>query len=321
MRIARWLPGYAPPPMIVLVVAEESAGAQTLRLVAQRGHDVVGVLTAPDRSNGSVAAVADELGLPVLDPARVREPAFARWIADHRVDLLVNVHSLQIVHEDVIAAPRIGSFNLHPGPLPRYAGLNAPSWAVYEGESRHAVTLHWMAGKIDAGAIAYEAWFDIAPADTGLRVASNCVRHGVPLVGRLLDDAVRGVDHVPATPQDLRGRRWFGRGAPHGGRLPWDIPARRVVDLVRAATYAPFPSPWGWPTTSLCGRDVEVTRVRPTGEVADAPPGAVGHARQDGVLVAAADEWVLVERLRVGGEPAEPAEVLTAGVQLVSHHL
>lgn len=304
--------------VIVLVVAEESAGAQSLRLVARRGHEVVGVLTAPDRSNGSVAGVADELGLPVLDPGRVRDPGLARWIADHGVDLLVNVHSLQIVHEDVIAAPRIGSFNLHPGPLPRYAGLNAPSWAVYEGETRHAVTLHWMAGKVDAGAIAYEAWFDIAPTDTGLRVATNCVRHGVPLVGRLLDDAARGAGHVPATPQDPAGRRWFGRGAPHGGRLPWDMPARRVVDLVRAATYAPFPSPWGWPATSLCGRDIEVTRVRPTGEAADAPPGTVGHARPGGVLVAAADEWVLVERLRVDGRPAAPGEALPAGARLAS---
>ena len=299
--------------MIVLVVAEESAGAQALWLVAGRGHEVVGALTSPDRTPGSVAAAADELGLPVLDPGLVRDPAFARWIVDHGVDLLVNVHSLRIAHEDVVAAPRIGSFNLHPGPLPRYAGLNAPSWAIYEGETRHAVTLHRMSGDVDAGAIAYEAWFDIGPTDTGLRVATTCVRLGVPLVGRLLDDAARGAEHVPATPQDPEGRRWFGRGAPDGGRLAWDVPARRVVDRVRASNYAPFPSPWGWPVAALDGRAVEIVRATRTGDPATDPPGVIGRARPGGVPVAAADEWVLVERVRVDDAPTDPADVLTPG--------
>ncbi|HET6775923.1 MAG TPA: formyltransferase family protein [Acidimicrobiales bacterium] len=317
--------------MIVVVVAEESAGAQALRLTAERGHDVAAVLTtrAPEAETGTpepggtagaapVAAAAAELRLDILDPLLVRDPTFGTWIADHDVDLLLNVHSLQIAHGEVVAAPRIGSFNLHPGPLPGYAGLNAPSWAIYEGETRHAVTLHWMSATVDAGAIAYEAWFDIGPADTGLQVATTCVRQGVPLVGRLLDDAARGADHIPATPQDPEGRRWWGRRPPHGGRVPWDLPARRIVDLVRASNYAPFPSPWGWPAATLDGREIEIVRASLTGEPADAPPGTVGEARPRGVLVAAADDCVLIERLRVGGAPTPPGKVLSTGRRFAS---
>ena len=308
--------------MIVVVVAEESAGAQALRLTAERGHEVAAVLTArapgPDAGAAPVAAAADELGLDILDPGLVRDPAFAAWIADHEVDMLLNVHSLQIAHGDVVAAPRIGSFNLHPGPLPGYAGLNAPSWAIYEGEARHAVTLHWMSATVDAGAIAYEAWFDIGPTDTGLQVATACVRHGVPLVGRLLDDAARGSDHIPATPQDPDGRRWWGRRSPHDGRVPWDLPARRVVDLVRASNYAPFPSPWGWPVATLDGREIEIVRASLTGEPAGAPPGTVGDARPRGVLVAAVDDWVLIERLRDAGTPTPPGKVLSTGSRFIS---
>ena len=226
------------------------------------------------------------------------------------------MHSLRIARGDVVAAPRLGSFNLHPGPLPRYAGLNAPSWAVYEGETRHAATVHRMAADVDAGDIAYEAWFPIGPDDTGLRVATTCVRLGVPLVGRLLEVAARDPDAIPATPQDPTARRWYGRGAPDGGSLRWDRSARRVLDHVRAADYAPFPSPWGWPVTTAGGVEVEVVRVAATGTPAAAAPGTVGPPTAHGVAVACGDEWVVVERVRVDGRVRAVDDVLRPGVVL-----
>ena len=67
----------------------------------------------------------------------------------------MNVHSLFLIHP-WSSAPTIGSFNLHPGPLPEYAGLNVPSWAIYEGEKRsHGVTVHWMDEGVDTGPIAW----------------------------------------------------------------------------------------------------------------------------------------------------------------------
>ena len=145
--------------MNVLLVAEESAGIQTLRLVTESEHEVAGVMTTPPTRGGgaTVASAASALGIPVLPSERVREPAFADWVHAHDVDLLLNVHSLFVIDANVIRAPRLGAFNLHPGPLPEYAGLNAPSWAIYFGETRHAVTLHWMDAEIDTGAIAYSA--------------------------------------------------------------------------------------------------------------------------------------------------------------------
>jgi UDP-4-amino-4-deoxy-L-arabinose formyltransferase/UDP-glucuronic acid dehydrogenase (UDP-4-keto-hexauronic acid decarboxylating) len=298
----------------VLLVAEESAGVQALRLLADRGERVVGVLTSSSPGRGSAVAIAaGQLGVGLHDPDRVRDPAFADWITAEKVDLLLNVHSLRIADGAVLDAPRIGSFNLHPGPLPRYAGLNAPSWAIAAGERRHAVTVHHMAPAVDAGPIAYEAWFDIAPSDTGLRVAMQCVRLGIPLLARLLDDAARGDAKIPAVEQDPAERRWFGREVPYGGRLPWNEPARRIADLVRAADYAPFPSPWGQFTTSINGVEFAVVRVTATDEPADAPPGTVGVPRPNGVPVAAADAWVLVERLRLDGGAVDPRDALQSG--------
>lgn len=306
--------------MNVLLVAEESAGVQTLKLLLDKDVRVVGALTRATPGRGTtVATVAEANGVPLMDPLLVRDPAFADWVAEREIDLLLNVHSLAIADGRVLAAPRIGSFNLHPGPLPRYAGLNAPSWAIYEGQPRHAVTVHWMAAEVDAGPIAYEAWFDIAPADTGLRVAVNCVRHGIPLLERLLTDAAAGADAIPARAQDGEGRRWYGRAAPHDGRLPWSLPARRVVDLVRAADYRPFPSPWGTPTAQLDGRELEIVAVSATGVACDEPPGTVGVVDGDGVLVATADEWVRVEQLRCDGQRATPRDALNRGARFADY--
>ena len=296
--------------MKVVLAAEEAAGVHALRLLSSSDDVVVdAVLTSPPAPRGAtVASLADELELPRLDPGRVCDPAFANWIGEREVDLLINVHSLRIADGAVVEAPRLGSFNVHPGPLPRYAGLNSPSWAIAEGEERHAVTVHRMTATVDTGAIAYESWFDIDPADTGLRVATRCGREGVALLKRLIEDAAG--EGVPALAQAPDGRRWFGAEVPHDGVLPWDAGARRVADLVRAADYAPFESPWGTFATSVGGRRLEIVRVARTGEPTGEPPGSIGAAREGGVPVSAGDEWVLVERARLEGSAVDPAHIL-----------
>jgi methionyl-tRNA formyltransferase len=299
----------APPraALTVALVAEEAAGVRALRLLADRGQRVAGVLTGTD----AVASLAAELELAQLEPELVTDPAFAGWIAEQGVDLLLNVHSVLNPDEAVLAAPRVGSFNMHPGPLPRYAGFNAPSWAIAAGEERHAVTVHWMTKEMDAGPIAYEQWFEIEPRDTGLRVAIRGVQEGIPLLERLLGDAERGA--VPSRPQPREGGHFYWYEIPHEGRLPWQDGARRVVDLVRAADYAPYPSPWGTFSTRVDGEDVAVVRASRTEGPADAPPGTIGPLQGEGVLVSAGDEWVLVERSRRGDEDLAPALALPQG--------
>jgi methionyl-tRNA formyltransferase len=303
----------------VLLVAEESAGIQVLRALAAGPHTVVAAMTAPPTRGGgtTVAVVAEQLGVPVLPSEQVRVPTTADWIRKQQVDLLLNVHSLYLINGDVVAAPRIGSFNLHPGPLPQYAGLNAPSWAIYNGERRHAVTVHWMDPAVDTGPIAYEAWFDLTESDTGLSVSARCVREGVPLVERLLETAADDPAGIPAEPQDLSKRRYYRRGeVPDEGRISWSRPARRIVDLVRACDYFPFPSPWGMPTARLRDEDLSVLKASRTGEAAGAAPGTVGQPANGGVTVAAVDEWVVVERVQANGRPQPASEVLSPGLRL-----
>lgn len=305
--------------MNVLLVAEESAGIQVLRALAASPHTVVAAMTAPPTRGGgaTVGGVAEQLGVPVVPSERVRDAETASWMRDEGVDLLLNVHSLYLIAGEVVAAPRIGSFNLHPGPLPEYAGLNTPSWAIYNGEPRHGVTVHWMEPGVDTGAIAYEATFELTDSDTGLSVSARCVREGVPLIERLLETAAEDPAAIPKDEQDLSRRHYYKRAeVPDAGRVVWSRPAQRIVDFVRASDYFPFASPWGSPATSLEGEELAVLKASRTGEPTQAPPGTVGEARERGIPVAAADEWVLVERVLQGGRAQPAAEVLRPGLTL-----
>jgi methionyl-tRNA formyltransferase len=301
----------------VVLVAEEAAGAQAFRNLTRTDHNVVGLLTSATGAGGSVTSLAKRLEVPVLPAELVRDPATAGWLERENVDVLLNVHSLFLIHPAVVAAPRIGSFNLHPGPLPEYAGLNAPSWAIYNGETSHAVTLHWMDTEIDTGPVVYSSPFEITDRDTGLSVSAKAAREGLPLLARLLDDASGDPAWIPATPQDLAHRRYYGREVPDEGRMRWSHPARRLVDFVRASDYLPFVSPWGSPVARLRGEEIEILKASRTYDPSDEPPGTVGHQEDEGsVYVATADEWIRLHRVRVDDEVVDADAVLAVGDRL-----
>jgi UDP-4-amino-4-deoxy-L-arabinose formyltransferase/UDP-glucuronic acid dehydrogenase (UDP-4-keto-hexauronic acid decarboxylating) len=296
-------------PLRVVVVAEEAAGVQTLNGLASLRpvHEIVSVLTGDER-RPVVREAARRLGLTTAPADLVRSAAFAEQLQD--VDLLLNVHSLHIVHPDIVAAPRIGSFNLHPGPLPEYAGLNVPSWAIYNGEAAHGVTLHWMDDRIDAGPVAWLERFDLTDDDTGLSVAGQCIRRGVPLVLRLVETATTDADSIPRSSQDTSRRRYFGAGPPEDGRLDWSAAAAEISRFVRAADYAPFPSPWGHPRATLQGHEVGIAKVARTGVATAEPPGTVHELTDAGAVVATGDELLVVQRVQANGHYARPSELL-----------
>ena len=210
----------------VLLVGEEAAGIQTLRALLNSSHNVVAVMASPE-SSGSTTSLwntAQRMDVNLWAASLVKQPSFAQQVTDHKIDLILNVHSLFIMHSQVVSAARIGAFNMHPGPLPEYAGLNVPSWAIYFGETEHAVTIHQMVDRIDAGTIAYQQRFPIDPTDTGMSLMLKCVRAGLPLLKQLLNDA--------AGPCDL--------DATHNGLGAQPEMLDRTGCVPKASTYLPL---------------------------------------------------------------------------------
>ena len=303
--------------LTVVLVAEEGAGLRALQLLLDRGHRIAGVFTRSDHGSSvaSVASRAKSHGVSVREASDVRCPATADWMRAQGVQLLLNVHSLDIVDPTVIEAPSLGAYNLHPGPLPERAGLHTPSWAIYEGADRYGVTLHRMTSEVDAGPIAFADRFAIREDDTGLSVMLQCVRRGLQLIGQLLDVVESGTA-IPAHRQDLALRRWYPAGPPEGGQVNWHDPARRIVDYVRACDYRPFRSPWGFPRCITGALDVAIVKASAVEGPVTAPAGTVAQAKGGAVVVAANDAWVRVDEVELDGHVVAAAEVLRDGSRL-----
>jgi len=305
--------------MRVVLAAEESAGAQMLQALAQNEHQVVAVLTEPPKPGTSRVNLwnsAQALGFETLPANLVRNSSLAERLRSEAVDIFLNVHSLYVIHDDVLAAPKLGAFNLHPGPLPRYAGLNVVSWAIFRGEQNHGVTVHRIVPRIDAGPIVYQSSFPIEDVDTALSLSFKCVREGIPLLLRLLEVAAAG-ESIPSVNQDLASRQYFGREVPERGRMCWEWPASKVINFVRACDYLPFDSPWGHPRTRLGVQEVAVVKALKTGIDCHVSPGTVGEVTDSGAAVACGDQWILATKLRLSDRCVPAQGLLKPGDRLV----
>ncbi len=136
------------------------------------------------------------------------------------------------------------------------------------------------------------------------------------MVSRLLDALTANPVKLPEIPQDLTQRQCLGRGVPHRGRMIWSLPARQVVNFVRACNFCPFLSPWGYPRTRKGKRDFGIVTATMTGCSAGASPGTVGSLDGNGVRIACSDEWISVGKVNVQEKFLDAAKILRVGDQL-----
>lgn len=325
--------------MNLLLVAEEAAGAHALRLLSKSDHNIAGVLTtvnspdADDRGdisdektdshkkplNSSITAIAENLGVPVLNAKSVKDPDFALWINSNHIDVLLNVHSLWRICREVLGEVRVGAYNLHPGPLPEYSGLNIPSWAVYNEEPIHAVTLHHITDEIDTGHIIYENEFPLTSNDTGLSVSLKCTKIGLELIEQLLNELSLDPSSIPSRPQDLSRRTFYKRNdIPGNGFIQWSEPAHKIDAFIRACNYSPFQSPWGEPKTRLENQEISILKTTLSNKICEEVPGTVGKMIDGKTAIATADQWILIDKCKVGKETVSAASFLSPGDILTS---
>lgn len=301
-------------PLRVILVGAESAAVKVFQDLVGDGHHIAAVLVEnPESAGAGLLDRARAADVPVQPARRVTDPGFADEVRALEVDVLLNVHSLSIITPAVIDAPSIGSFNLHPGPLPRYGGLNVVTWAIAEGRTSHGVTLHWIDDEIDAGPIVEMVEFPVAESDTALSVFGACIARGVEMVRRLMAAAEADAGAIAATPQTGERRIYRRTDRPGDGRIEWSASARTIHNLARASNFGPFPSPVGHPVARHQGREIGIVGTALTGVPADQPAGSVSSLTGAGAAVATADEWLTVRTVEVAGRSVPATSVLAPG--------
>ncbi len=229
--------GEAKTSLRCYVMGEQSLLIHCAEALLERGHSVAGVIAKDAR----IVEWARSRGLHVVDPKSDLYAELSREPFDH----FFSITNLSIVPEPVLALAKRGSINFHDGPLPRYAGLHVPAWAILRGEATHGISWHLMEGGVDEGDVLAERVFAIAPRETSYTINTRCYEAGMESFAALVDELGRG--EVPRRKQDLSSRGYFGKHArvPGAGFLDWSRPAAELDALVRALDFGPTDNPVG----------------------------------------------------------------------------
>lgn len=280
-----------------VLIGDESLLVQCVEMLRGRGHRIAAIVT----ESASIRSHAERSGISSTGWG----DDLARQLDGIGYDWLFSAANLRLIPESVWRKARMGAANFHDGPLPRYAGLNAPAWAILNGEETHGVTWHALASGVDQGGTYVQRMFDIAPDETALMLNTKCFEAGIGSFADLLDGIESGT--LVARPQNLGERSYFGRKLrPEGAAtLRFDQPAHSLDRLVRALDFgAGYANPLVTPKLRTEGGLYAVTRLTAAGEAPHGAPGTVMSVSPEGVVIVAADAAVLVEASRIGdGEP------------------
>ena len=259
----------------------------SLEALARSRHQLVGVISQPDRPKGRgqhlqatpTKLAASALGIPVLQPAKVRDDAFLQAVRDLRSDLGVVVAFGRILPDALLAIPRLGMINVHASILPRYRGAAPIQRAVLAGDAETGVSIMRVVSELDAGPVFSIARVPIPPDATGGDMdgvlAALGARELVPIVDALADG--RAVE----TPQDHALATHAAKITKAEGIVDWSRPAAAVHDQVRGL------QPWPLAATTLRGARLVIRRTAVVSRGSEgAAPGTVLHARGDELIVA-----------------------------------
>lgn len=245
-------------------------------------------LTAPP-----VKREALERGIPVLQPARARDPGFLEAFAAASPDVVVVAAYGQILPPALLEIPSRGCLNVHTSLLPRWRGAAPIAWAILEGDAETGVAIMRMEAGLDTGAIVAEERTPIAGDDTGQSLHDRLAEMGARLIRRVLPDWIAG--RLTPIPQPAEGVTYARKLTREDGRLDWTQPASAIDRRIRAL------NPWPGAFTTLPSGDsggglLKIWEASPCDRVpvGDGRPaaraGEVVSVNADGLVVATGDE-------------------------------
>jgi methionyl-tRNA formyltransferase len=271
------------------------------------GHDVIGVVTQPDRPRGRgrattaspVKEFAESEGLAVLQPERAREPGFLDVLRKLAPDLNVVVAYGQILSREALDLPGLGSINVHASLLPKLRGAAPVNWAIIRGHEQTGITTMRMVEALDAGPILAQVTEPILPDETATDLAVRLSEVGAELLIETL--AILEFDTLQERPQDDAAATYAPRLTRDDAHVDWGGTARDVANRIRGLDAVPG----AWST--LGGEELKVYRP----QVADTEAATVGEPgevlrvepsnAQLGMLVACGDGAVWVREVKPAG--------------------
>ena len=303
----------ARPALRIVFFGTPEFAVPTLQALQNSRHPVVGVVTQPDRARGRgqkstpapVKQLALQLGLPILQPERLRAPEFVSALEGLRADLGVVAAYGRILTDEVLRIPRLGLVNVHASLLPKYRGAAPIRHAVISGDSQTGVTIMRVVKALDAGPIISKTAVAIEPNAT-----SSQVEAALALVGaRALVDAVDALSdgRTVETPQDEALATYARKIEKADGIIDWSRPARDIHNQIRGLY------PWPHAYSDLEGERTILLESAVTGDASagsSSMPGTILAIDGDALVVQTGTGLLRVRRLqREGRRPVSGREL------------
>lgn len=301
-------------PRVVFFGTPEIAVPTLARLL--READVRAVVAQPDRPRGrgqKIAApptkvLAALTGVPVLQPAKMKDPALWEALAAHGADVFVVIAYGRILPPQILEIPPRGCVNVHASLLPAYRGAAPIQWAILRGETTTGVSLMQMDAGLDTGPVFAQREISIGTDETFGELGVRLGELGAALLADKLPDIVAG--RIVAQPQDEARATLAPLFDKEHGRLRFDRPARELHDLVRGV------NPWPGAFTTFGGKVLKVHRSRPAPGQPAGEPGAVVATGADGIWVACADGALVLTEVQLEGRQRMRAGDFVAGARM-----
>jgi len=296
-------------PLRLVFFGTPAFAVPSLTALAASTHQVVAVVTQPDRPRGrghkvSASPVKEEaarLAIPVLQPVRAKDEAFKAELSQFEPDLGVVAAYGQILPVDLINVPRLGMINVHASLLPRWRGAAPIHRAILAGDAVSGITIMRVIKALDAGPMLAVAETPIDPDETSGELEGRLAAIGADVIVRAVDAMAAGP--VIETPQDEARVTYAPRIQRTDARIDFARPAQDVHNLIRAL------NPWPLVSAELGGRRLLLIKSDPMTSGTDAgmqsaTPGTVLRVEPDALVIATLPGAIRLWRVQLEGRPA-----------------
>jgi len=261
------------------LIGGDSLLIECAEVLLTKGHNIRGVITSAPRlsqwaMSKSITVIAADKNYPTTLIENAKTEPF---------DYLFSITHLAIINDEVLALPQKMTINFHDGPLPAYAGLNAPAWALMNQEEQYGISWHKVVPGIDEGELLKQSNFDITAGETSLSINTKCFAAALESFPVLVDELCH--NQTQPISQDLSKRSYFGKyQRPEAmGFLSWEKNANALAAFIKALNFGEYPNLLTTP---------KVVINNTTFTIADAVAQEQNSSEEAGTVIAADDNSI-----------------------------
>ncbi len=298
--------------MRIIFMGTPTFALPSLERLAQSAHQICAVVTGPDVPQGRglklqmppVKQAALRFGYPVLQPASLKDPAFADELRALRADLFIVV-AFRILPPALLDIPALGAINLHASLLPKYRGAAPINWAIINGEQETGVTIFRLKPTVDTGDILMQRSLPINEDDTAGSLAIRLSVLGADLLVETIDRLA--VNDLPAQPQNDELATPAPKIFPELGEIDWYKDAFTIKCLIHGLS----PSPGAF--TFWQGKRLKILRASWQPHSATAEPGTIVARDKKSLSIQTGDGYLFPLELQIEGRRPLPVDVFLRG--------